>query len=285
MPLRMPASLRLVTLAAAAALSMGAAQAHVVSAELSNLRFEVVDLDPGDGRVPSLDLNHRLSAHAWSMHTRVDDPLQVGTSTGDIDETSALPSAADEHGAPGVWHRSRAEMGATAGSLLAELDDTRPGMNLSVSAELASRNYGQSFIAIQAGSSLTISAESLLGVNTVADCSTGVFCAAAQGTTALSLALFRAPSLNEALQTVSDLHNLRVESTPADAPGSLLQQQSSDSLSVTFENRSGATVYALVDFQASAYGFAAAVPEPSTYALMLAGLGGVLLARRRRAAA
>ncbi|MCW7537355.1 PEP-CTERM sorting domain-containing protein [Aquabacterium sp. A7-Y] len=289
MPLRLPSRQRLPALAALSLASLlsllcpAGVQAHEVDAALRAIRFELRDLDPDGGSAPApvLNLGGQLSAHAWSSHTAAADPSR-DYSTGVLDESSTWPRADDQHEAVDVRHRSRAELSAQGGRLRAQLDDRRQRFDLSVSADLTSRDYGASFVAIAAGSSLTLTADSRLALTTVSHCGAGGMCAGTEARTLLSLAIFGRPSIDGEAQTITDSHRLQLYSDVDDPAGVERRQASSEQLSVSFENRSGATVYALLDLQASAYGFAAApVPEPASWALVLIGAAGVGAAARR----
>jgi len=293
--------LALLTLAASAAPHLATAGTATASASISGLSWRLIDLDPNDGIAPSISFS-ALAADG-SMRLAVSEAAVAAQLLGT--EEILRASAPAPFGSFGPMSKSLAGVGeasavGTAASALVTASSTTPILRPDQDGLAA-----DSFAAVSLADeqrlpwcsgwcpNFTLSARTMLVVEATGSASAhlpGDAGADDEAQAQVSLALIGNTSAGGSpfgRQTAYDEIEFRLEG-PGTQDGSLLNQ----AMLVSFENGTGAdmtglllvrtwastTLYGVVD----PTGMLTPVPEPGTWALMLAGLGIVGLGARQR---
>ena len=279
---------------AAAVASLACAPAFAVSsasASLGPLSITLVDLYPFDGIAPSITFNAALGkyvyASAWdTSNGQSSNEMLVGAAAWD-------PGAVATSGVANAWAKSSIAGSGSADTTTfsasgAALGSGAPGNQAEFNGVAGMPYYGGSVFSLSAHTSVVISASSAVsaGVTHWWDPALGTEIEYAQATSGLVIA-DSVSGANDALQAYT---NGKTYDTSPPCPSMVYgycygPDSVSDSreLSVSLVNDSDASVegYMQAYVQAYGYSYAPAVPEPETWALMLAGLVGLRLVSSR----
>jgi len=266
----MRSRLRGFALALVSTLLMPAAHAVSASAEISNFRFEVVDLDNSDGIAASYRIEDNFSAFSAARITTVG-----GTEFSDF--STATPESV---GLNGITFASVSTFGASMTSSTNNGTYRSDGNATPIHGLLAGFSGGatigvaQEDFFVAPNTQVVMSADALAQV--VGDANCGTLDVACGNATANAL-------IGYVFQNQSG-HNVRVDdflSLAADESGAGESDSASRRLQVVFTNDTDheASYTLLVLAQLVSVG---SIPEPETYALMMAGLGLVAFAVKRR---
>ncbi len=271
-------SKRRLAAAVALMLALGTSQAFAngtASGTLTNLSFTLIDLDPTDGIAPTITFTDTSGSHLTSWATTT-DPV-ITTSNSQLG--AGVAGAATSSSAAGAFANGSATLAGDPfeGSGSAQTHASAAAAGASEGFAVAFfGNYAQyNAFTLSAHTELVISVDALL----TADAPDATTSDGAHASARLTLA-----------SVVGDAPQYSEQFLHADAGGFFFPTSDVESghLEVSFSDTSDTAmdgqfygfVQSLADSQTPA---AAAVPEPTSTALLLAGLGAFAALRRRRA--